>query len=399
MAITTRLVLRSLSPPTDVAGWCSDQTNRFNLFNSFTYLTLVGRSTGHFNSSFAVILEQLHIGIHHEADELAKFGFRLPAKLSARFAAVALEQIHFGGAQVARVEIDIFLPIEADVAKGFLQEFAHGMGFAGGDDVIIGLLLLEHQPHGFDVFFGVTPVALRFKVAEVKFVLQAGEDLGDRTGDFAGDEGLAAPRRLVIEEDAVGGVQAIGLAVVDGDPVSKDFGHGVRAARIKRGVFGLRHFADFAVHFAGGGLVVARLDAGLANGFQQAHGAGGVRIGRILGVVEADADMALGGQVIDFGRLQAVQQADERAAPGQVAIVQKEAGAFDLRIGINVVEPAAVERADAADQAMNLIAFGEQQLGQVRAVLAGNSRDESLFWHKGGIESSQSARLASGMGR
>ena len=39
------------------------------------------------------------------------------------------------------------------------------MGLAGGDDVVVGLVLLEHQPHGPDVVAGESPVALGVEVA------------------------------------------------------------------------------------------------------------------------------------------------------------------------------------------------------------------------------------------
>ena len=48
----------------------------------------------------------------------------------------------------------------------------------------------------------------------------------------------------------------------------------------------------------------------------------------------------------------------------------------DVRVLVDVVEPLGVERARAADDAVDLVALGEQQLGQVRAVLAGDAGDE-----------------------
>lgn len=43
-------------------------------------------------------------------------------------------------------------------------------------------------------------------------ILLAETDLGDGTGDFAGDESATTARRLVVEEDTVGGMHAVGLA-------------------------------------------------------------------------------------------------------------------------------------------------------------------------------------------
>jgi len=50
---------------------------------------------------------------------------------------------------------------------------------------------------------------------------------GDGAGDLAGHEGLAAARALVVEEDTVGGMHAVGLAVVHDGPVGVELGDGV----------------------------------------------------------------------------------------------------------------------------------------------------------------------------
>ncbi len=78
-----------------------------------------------------------------------------------------------------------------------------------------GLILLQHQPLHLDVVAGMAPVAQRVEVAEVKAILQSELDARQRAGDLAGDEGFAAHRRFVVEQDAVAGIDAVGLAVVD----------------------------------------------------------------------------------------------------------------------------------------------------------------------------------------
>jgi hypothetical protein len=42
----------------------------------------------------------------------------------------------------------------------------------GGDDEIVGVVLLEHQPHRLDVVAGEAPVALGIEVAEEQLVLE-----------------------------------------------------------------------------------------------------------------------------------------------------------------------------------------------------------------------------------
>ena len=67
--------------------------------------------------------------------------------------------------------------------------------------------------------------------------MQAELDSCERAGDFAGDEGFATDGAFMVEQDAVAGVDAIGFAVVDGDPVGVELGYGIRAARIEGGGF------------------------------------------------------------------------------------------------------------------------------------------------------------------
>src|SRR5437879_2727707 len=103
------------------------------------------------------------------------------------------------------------------------------MRFARGDDEIIRLLLLEHEPHGPDVVAGVAPVALGLEVAQPQLLLETALDPGSGIRDFAGDELATAPRPFVVEEDAATAEHLVALAVVHRDPVAVDLGHAVGA--------------------------------------------------------------------------------------------------------------------------------------------------------------------------
>ena len=110
----------------------------------------------------------------------------------------------------------------------------------------------------------------------------------------------------MIEEDAVGDEESIGFAVVDAVPVGGDLGYGIGAAGVEGGGLILGRVGG-AEHFRGPGLVDADLlAAGLdevADGFVKAEGAGGDDVGGVFGLVEADADVGLGGEVVVFRRV------------------------------------------------------------------------------------------------
>ena len=141
-----------------------------------------------------------------------------------------------------------------------------------------------------------------------------------------------SPRRggFMVEKDAIAGEHPIALAVVDGDPVGIDFCRAVGTAWIKRGSFPLRDFLDQTVHLRAASLIITGLQADFPDGFQDADGADPGDIAGIFGDVEGDADMALGGEVIDLVGLDAVEELDEIRRVGDVAIMEEQAHSIDV---------------------------------------------------------------------
>ena len=102
-------------------------------------------------------------------------------------------------------------------------------------------------------------------------------------------------------------------------------------------------------------------------------------VARVLRDVEAHAHVALRAEMIDFIRPDAVDEPREVQRVGKIAVVQEEAHAVDVRIGVEVVDARGVEGAGAADDAVDFVALLEQQIGEVGAVLAGDAGDECFF--------------------
>ena len=102
-------------------------------------------------------------------------------------------------------------------------------------------------------------------------------------GDLARHEGLAAPGRFVVEEDAIGGEDLVALAVVARGPVGVHLGDRVGALRLEGGQLVLGRFGA-PEHLAGGGLVEAGLDPALLDGFEDSHRPQAGHIAGILGL-------------------------------------------------------------------------------------------------------------------
>src|SRR5947207_14387140 len=93
------------------------------------------------------------------------------------------------------------------------------MHLAGRQHVVVWLGLLQDPPHALDIIAGMAPVTSGVEVTDVELLVGPEVDGGDRARHLARDERLAADWAFVIEQYSIRGVQAVGLAVIDGDPV------------------------------------------------------------------------------------------------------------------------------------------------------------------------------------
>ena len=345
------------------------------------------------------LLHEPHIMLDHDLHQL--FEGRLsgvPAEEGLSLGGVAQKLFHLGGAEEARVNLHKHLTrcsvdallihafpfptqVDADMMESQRAELTHGVVLARGDDEILGLLLLEDEPHALHVVLGIAPVAEGVEVTEVELVLIALLDACRRQGDLAGDEGLAAAFALVVEEDSVDGEHAVALAVVLHDPEAVLLGHAVGRTWIEGCGLLLWHLLHEAEELGCGGLVYPAflLQAQDTHGFEQAQRADGVGFGGVLGAVERHLDVALGGQVIDLVGLYLLDDAHQRRRVGHIAVMQGKQ-AFVLHVAhpfveIEVLYATWVTRRRAADDAVHLVAFFQKKLGKEGAILARDAGD------------------------
>ena len=234
------------------------------------------------------------------------------------------------------------------------------------DDVIVRLVLLQHQPHRLDIVAGVAPVALGIEVAKPQAVRLAGQDLGDAARHLARHEVLAPARGLVVEEDAAARVDPVGRAIDGRHPVRVNLGGRIGAPRVQGRVLVLWRRGR-AEHLRGRGLVEAHRDGSRTDRLEQPRRSQAVGVACVLGLVERDVDVALRRQVVDLVGLHVLHEAVEPARVGHVAVVQHQLGAGAMRRVrvLEVVDPRAVHRGAAAHHAVDLVALAEQQLREI----------------------------------
>ena len=346
-----------------------------------------------------LLLEQGEIGIDHFSDELGETRPRRPAQFFPRLARIAEKMPNLQRPEIARIDFDQtvlrtgevapffearsapFDPL-ADMGESELDEFAHTVRLTGRQDEVVGLLGLKDPPHALDIVLGVSPITKRVEIADIDTILHVELDGSNRSGDLAGDEGLAANGALVIEQDAIAGEQTIAFPIVSRDPVGVELGRGVGALRQEGCRFILR-CGRCAIKFGRARLIKACLFHAPENtyGLEQSQCAETIGIPGIFRGLEAHLDVALRREIVDLVGLCLLHHPNEIGRIGQITIMQEQPHAAGMRVLIEVIDARGIERRAPALEPMHLISLGQQKLGQIGTVLPGNSCDECASGH------------------
>src|SRR5581483_9788084 len=118
----------------------------------------------------------------------------LPAEDSASLARIAKQEVNFRRPKQSLIDLHILFPVELEAIEDHLEEVFHRMGFAGGDYVVVRIVLLEHHPHCFDIVARESPIAFGVEIAQSQRALQAYFDSCCRPRDLSCDKVLSASR-------------------------------------------------------------------------------------------------------------------------------------------------------------------------------------------------------------
>ena len=95
----------------------------------------------------------------HPCHDLGHFDGRTPVEHLCRLSGIAKRVHDVTGANKGRIVINVISPIETDFEERCRYEFLERMGDTRSDNEIIGLVALQHPPHGFDIIGSPAPVA------------------------------------------------------------------------------------------------------------------------------------------------------------------------------------------------------------------------------------------------
>ena len=93
----------------------------------------------------------------------------------------------------------------------------------------------------------MSPVTPGVEVTEVETVLLAEGYICRSPGNLTSDEGPSSSGAFVVKQDAVAGIHAIGLPVIDGDPESVELGDTVGGTGVEWGSLRLWSLDDLSV--------------------------------------------------------------------------------------------------------------------------------------------------------
>ncbi len=116
-----------------------------------------------------------------------------------------------------------------------------------------------------------------------------------------------------------------------------------------------------------------------ADRLEQAECAHAIDIGGVLGRFEGNRDMGLRAEVVDFVGLDLADEAGEVRGIGEVAVVEAEVRISHLMMLVDVIHSLRVEGGCSTLNAMDFVAFFEEELSEVGSVLAGDAGDECFF--------------------
>ncbi|WRX09742.1 hypothetical protein QQP08_002229 [Theobroma cacao] len=114
-----------------------------------------------------------------------------------------------------------------------------------------------------------------------------------------------------------------------------------------------------------------------SNGFQQSEGSRSHHVRSIIRDFKRDCNMGLRSQIVNLVGPDGVEPATKRGSVGEVSVMELHPSLERVvRVDVDVVNTLRIEVGRPADQAVDFVAFVEEELGQVRTILTCDASDQ-----------------------
>ena len=132
----------------------------------------------------------------------------------------------------------------------------------------------------------------------------------------------------MVEQDAVAGIHAVGFTIIDHDPISIQFGTGIRGAGIKGCALPLGDFLHQTEQFGSRGLIHAAFlfQPVQTDSLEQTQRSEGIHFSSVFRHIKRNLHMALRRQIVDFIRSDLRHQTTQIHGIGHITVMQKQAG-------------------------------------------------------------------------
>ena len=104
------------------------------------------------------------VGVDHHPDQLLEADLGLPAEDALGLAGVPHQMLYLRRTHQCGIDLHVIVGVQTGVIERDLQALPDRVGLAGGDHVVVCLVLLEHQIHGGHVVTRISPIALGLEV-------------------------------------------------------------------------------------------------------------------------------------------------------------------------------------------------------------------------------------------
>ena len=143
--------------------------------------------------------------LDHHLDDISHFESCLPAQSFLCLCRNRPADQKVGGAEEGMIYFDMITPSEAKTGEGGFGKCFQGIGLSRCNHIVVRLLLLQHQPHGFHILGRPAPVSSDGNVAEEELFFASRSDAAGCCDNFPGNKSLRPERRFVVEENAGAG--------------------------------------------------------------------------------------------------------------------------------------------------------------------------------------------------